>query len=115
MQATAPHQPSAGGALPLAGGILRSEMCKLRTVRSTFWALAAAVTFNVSVAAVLAIVLPGHLAPTRRPPSILVRVSLGGLASCRRSPSACSACSPSPAYRHRPDPRHPWLPCRSAA
>ena len=78
MHAAASLQPTAG-ALPLAGGILRSEMCKLRTVRSTFWALAAAVVFNVAVAAILAIVLPGHLSAHQKATIDSVRVSLGGL------------------------------------
>jgi ABC-2 type transport system permease protein len=79
MHATAPLQPSTDGSLPWAGGILRSEMCKLRTVRSTFWALGAAVVFNVAVAAVLAIVLPGHLSAHQKATIDSVRVSLGGL------------------------------------
>src|SRR5712691_1741097 len=79
MQATATLQQSTGGALPRVGGILRSEMCKLRTVRSTFWMLAAAVVFNVAVAAVLAIVLPGHLSAHQKATIDSVRVSLGGL------------------------------------
>jgi hypothetical protein len=79
MQDTATFQQSPGGALPHAVGVLRSEMCKLGTVRSTFWALAAAVVFNVAVAAVLAIVLPGHLSAHQKAAIDPVRVSLGGL------------------------------------
>lgn len=55
--------------------IFRSEFCKLRSVRSTSWALIAAVAFNVGLAALLAIVLPEHL--TRNFDA--TRVSLGGL------------------------------------
>ncbi len=79
MHATAAIPQPSGQPLPRFGGILRSEMCKLRTVRSTFWALAAAVVFNVAVAAVLAIVLPGHLSAHQKATIDSVRVSLGGL------------------------------------
>ena len=46
---------------PLFAGVLRSEARKLATVRSTTWALLAAVTFNVITAALLGALLPGHL------------------------------------------------------
>jgi hypothetical protein len=67
------------GPLAQSWGVLRSELCKLRTVRSTFWALAAAVTFNVVVAAALAVFLPGRLSPHEKASIDSVRVSLGGL------------------------------------
>ena len=62
---------------PLAGfaDVLRSEFCKLRSVRSTSWALGATVVFNVGLAALVAIVLPEHL--TRNFDA--TRISLGGL------------------------------------
>jgi ABC-2 type transport system permease protein len=62
---------------PLAGfaDVLRSEFCKLRSVRSTYWTLAAAVVFNVGLAALVAVVLPEHL--TRNFDA--TRISLGGL------------------------------------
>ena len=59
--------------------VLRSEWCKLRSVRSTVWALAAAVVCNVAVAMVLGIVLPGHLSAHQKETLDSVRVSLGGL------------------------------------
>jgi len=62
-----------------SSGVLRSELRKLRSVRSTFWALAAAVAFNVVVAAALAIFLPGRLSPHEKATIDSVRVSLGGL------------------------------------
>jgi ABC-2 type transport system permease protein len=65
--------------LAQSSGVLRSELCKLRSVRSTFWALAAAVAFNVVVAAALAIFLPGRLSPHEKASIDSVRVSLGGL------------------------------------
>ena len=76
--ATTPSQPSAGPT-PLFAGILRSEARKLGTVRSTFWALLAAVTFNVVTAALLGVLLPGHLSAHQKAAIDSVRVSLGGL------------------------------------
>lgn len=55
--------------------VLRSEACKLRSVRSTVWTLAAAVVFNVGLAALVAVVLPGHLMANFD----AARVSLGGI------------------------------------
>ncbi|MGH2532860.1 MAG: ABC transporter permease subunit [Thermomicrobiales bacterium] len=62
---------------PLSGfaDILRSEFCKLRSVRSTYWTLVAAAVFNVGLAALVAIVLPDHLTATFD----ATRISLGGL------------------------------------
>jgi ABC-2 type transport system permease protein len=59
--------------------VLRSEFRKLATVRSTYWALAAVVVSNVAVAALLAIVLPGHLSAHQKMTIDSTRVSLGGL------------------------------------
>ena len=75
---TTPSRPSAGLA-PLFAGILRSEARKLGTLRSTFWALLAAVAFNVVTAALLGAVLPGHLSAQQKATIDSVRVSLGGL------------------------------------
>jgi ABC-2 type transport system permease protein len=74
MDAVATPQTSSG---PLAGfaDILRAELCKLRSVRSTYWTLFAAVVFNVGLAALVAIVLPSHLKANFD----ATRVSLGGL------------------------------------
>ena len=68
------HQTSFG---PLAsfGDVLRAELCKLRSVRSTAWLLGATVAFNVGLAALVAIVLPGHLTEHFD----ATRISLGGL------------------------------------
>jgi ABC-2 type transport system permease protein len=90
---TVPH--AAGGPLPLFAGILRSEARKLGTVRSTFWALLAAVAFNVVTAALLGIFLPGHLSAHQKAAIDSVRVSLGGLHLSQIA--ACSARSPGPA------------------
>jgi hypothetical protein len=59
--------------------ILRSEFCKLRSVRSTYWTLFAAVAANVVLAALLAIFLPGQLSGHEKATVDAVRVSLGGL------------------------------------
>jgi ABC-2 type transport system permease protein len=66
---------------PLAGfaDILRSEFCKLRSVRSTFWTLFAAVAFNVGLAALAAIFIPGHLSAHDKESVDAIRLSLAGL------------------------------------
>lgn len=76
MAVTVTVQP---GALAQFSAVLRSEWCKLRSVRSTIWMLAAAVAFNIVVAAVLGIVLPGHLSAQSKETIDPVQVSLGGL------------------------------------
>jgi hypothetical protein len=60
-------------------GILRSEFCKFRSVRSTLWALLAAVMFNVVVAVLLAIFLPRALSAQQQATIDSTRVSLGGM------------------------------------
>jgi len=76
--ATTPSQPPAG-LVPLFAGVLRSEARKLGTVRSTSWILLAAVAFNVVTAALLGVLLPGHLSAHQKATIDSVRVSLGGL------------------------------------
>jgi hypothetical protein len=76
--AATPSQPSAG-LVPLFAGVLRSEARKLGTVRSTFWIVLAAVAFNVVTAALLGLLLPGHLSAHQKATIDSVRVSLGGL------------------------------------
>ena len=76
MAVTATPQP---GSLSQLASVLRSEFCKLRSVRSTFWALAAAVLFNVVLAVLLAAFLPGRLSAHEKAALDSVRVSLGGL------------------------------------
>ena len=65
---------------PLAGlaDVLRAEFCKLRTVRSTYWTLIAALVFNVGFAALEAIFLPSRLSAHDAATLDAVRVSLGG-------------------------------------
>jgi ABC-type transport system involved in multi-copper enzyme maturation permease subunit len=76
MAATATSRPSPAAQFRV---VLRSEVVKLRTVRSTIWTLAAAIVSNVAVAALLAIFLPGHLTAHQKATIDSVRVSLGGL------------------------------------
>ncbi len=67
------------GRLPLFADIVASEARKLHTVRSTYWALLAALISNVAVAALLAALLPGHMSEQQKTTIDSVRVSLGGL------------------------------------
>jgi ABC-2 type transport system permease protein len=67
------------GSLRQFGNVLASEACKLRSVRSTAWALLAALAFNVGLAAVLAIFLPNALSAHDKATLDATRVSLGGL------------------------------------
>lgn len=55
--------------------VLRSEVCKLRSVRSTYWLLLATVMFNIGLAVPVAMFLPNHLKANYDP----ARISLGGL------------------------------------
>jgi ABC-2 type transport system permease protein len=59
--------------------VLRSEFCKLRTVRATWWALLAVVVFNIATAVVLGIFLPSRLSAHDKATLDTVRVSLGGM------------------------------------
>ena len=66
---------------PLMGfaDVLRSEFLKLRSVRSTFWTLLAAVVFNVGLAALAAVFIPGRLSAQDESTIDAVRLSLAGL------------------------------------
>jgi ABC-type transport system involved in multi-copper enzyme maturation permease subunit len=59
--------------------VLRSEACKLGSVRSSVWTLLAVVASNVIFAAAAAIVLPGHLSAHEKATIDSIRVSLAGL------------------------------------
>lgn len=65
--------------LPLFAGVLRMEWCKFRSVRSTLWALAAVMVFNVVTAALLGVFLPRALSARQEASVDAVRLSLGGL------------------------------------
>jgi len=64
--------------LPDFADIVASELWKLRSVRSTYWTLFAAVAFNVAFAALEAIFLPDRLSASDKATLDGVRVSLGG-------------------------------------
>jgi ABC-2 type transport system permease protein len=72
-----PH--TSNSSLSRFADILLSEFCKLRSVRSTYWTLFAAVAFNVGLAALAAIILPGRLGAHDKATLDGVRVSLGGI------------------------------------
>jgi len=76
---TAPAAPASAGVIPLFADVLRSEARKLRTVRSTWWALLAAVGCNIVTAALLGVFLPGRLSAHEAATADSVRISLGGL------------------------------------
>jgi ABC-2 type transport system permease protein len=59
--------------------LLRSEYCKLRSVRSTFWTLLSSVVANIGLAALLAVVLPGRISARDLATVDPVQVSLGGI------------------------------------
>ena len=66
---------------PLSGfaDILRSEFCKLGSVRSTFWSLLVAVVSNVALGAVGAVFIPGALSAPEKATVDVTRLSLAGL------------------------------------
>lgn len=59
--------------------VLRSELCKLCSVRSSFWTLIAVVVFNVVFAALVAIFVPPHLTAQDLSTTDPIRLSLAGL------------------------------------
>jgi ABC-type transport system involved in multi-copper enzyme maturation permease subunit len=59
--------------------VLRSELLKIRSVPSTFWTLACAVIFNVVLAAVLAVLVPGRLSADDRKTVDAIQLSMGGI------------------------------------
>jgi ABC-2 type transport system permease protein len=59
--------------------ILRSEFCKLRSVRSTYWTLGAAAVFNIGLAALAAIFIPGQLSGQEKATVDATRLSLAGV------------------------------------
>jgi ABC-2 type transport system permease protein len=67
------------GALTHFVDLTRSELCKLRSVRSTYCSLLAILAFNVGIAALLAIFLPGQLSAHEKATLDTTRVSLGGM------------------------------------
>jgi hypothetical protein len=66
---------------PLAdlGDVLRSEFCKLDSVRSTLWTITAAAVSNIVLAALVAIFIPSRLSAQDRASTDAIRLSLAGL------------------------------------
>jgi ABC-2 type transport system permease protein len=73
----APRTPTS----PMSGfaNIVRSEFCKLRSVRSTLWALLATVVFNIALAALGATFLPRALSTDEKATVDVIRLSLAGI------------------------------------
>lgn len=71
--------PATGSARSRLTDILRSETCKLLTVRSTYWTLLAALAANVVFAALAAVFLPGQLTAPEKATFDVTRVSLIGI------------------------------------
>jgi ABC-2 type transport system permease protein len=63
---TAAAQPRAGRARPLIADLARSEWVKMRTVRSSYWTLLAAVIAMTGFGGLLAAAYARHLTPTAR-------------------------------------------------
>lgn len=78
MTAIAPARTPASPLLRFVD-VLRSEWCKLRTVRSTLWILTFAVVSNIVVAALAGIFLPSHFSTQDKASLDSIRVSLAGL------------------------------------
>lgn len=71
--------PPPGGGAAHAAEVLASEWHKLRSVRSTWWTLAAVTGFNVATAAVLGIVLPGAMSVRDQATAHPAELTLAGL------------------------------------
>jgi ABC-2 type transport system permease protein len=72
-------QHAARGHVPGWLDVVRSELCKLRSVRSTWWTLGGGAAANIVVAALIALFLPSHLSVAEKATLDSVRVSLAGL------------------------------------
>jgi ABC-2 type transport system permease protein len=77
--ATIATPQTSAGLLSGFANILQSEFCKLRSVRSTYWTLLAAVVSNVALAALGAIFLPGALSAREKATVDVTRLGLAGL------------------------------------
>ncbi|MFJ2737536.1 ABC transporter permease [Streptomyces sp. NPDC087317] len=72
-------RPASRGALAGFNDQLRSELCKLRSVRSTLWTLLGAVTSNVAIGALVSVFLVSRLSAAQQQGADPVRLSLIGL------------------------------------
>ncbi|MFF4548424.1 ABC transporter permease [Streptomyces sp. NPDC001435] len=73
--------PRPAGRAALSGftAVLRSEFCKVRSVRSTLWTLLGAVVSNVALGALVAVFLVSRLSAEQQQTADPVRLSLIGL------------------------------------
>ncbi len=78
MEATNAPQAAYGPAAEFSN-VLRSEFTKLRSVRSTYWTLLVALVLTIGLAAITAVVVPGHLHLDDRATFNGARLSLGGV------------------------------------
>ncbi|MEU6011263.1 ABC transporter permease [Streptomyces sp. NPDC047453] len=72
-------RPASRGALSGFNDQLRSELCKLRSVRSALWTLLGAVTSNVAIGALVGVFLVSRLSVAQQQGADPVRLSLIGL------------------------------------
>ncbi|MFJ1656146.1 hypothetical protein ACIOC2_33210 [Streptomyces sp. NPDC088337] len=72
-------RPASRGALAGFNDQLRSELRKLRSVRSTLWTLLGAVTSNVAIGALVSVFLVSRLSAAQQQGADPVRLSLIGL------------------------------------
>ncbi|HEY6746777.1 MAG TPA: hypothetical protein VI357_13790 [Mycobacteriales bacterium] len=79
MSTTAADRPPLGVRDGFFADLLRSEFLKLRSVRSTYWTLLAAVASNVVLAVAAAAVIPGALSAEDKLTVDPIRLSLAGL------------------------------------
>jgi len=77
--ATTVSTPSTERRGPHVAEVLRSEFCKFRSVRSTFWTLSTAVLFNVALAGLAAIFIPRNLSGHEQSTTDPIRLSLAGV------------------------------------
>lgn len=73
------HAPARYSSRAAFGNVLRSEFTKLRSVRSTYWTLFAALVFTIGLSAIGASVRPGHFRGNERASFDPTQLSLGGV------------------------------------
>lgn len=74
-----PPRHAAPTARPHPTNVLRSEWCKFRSVRSTFWTMIAAIASNIVIASLAAIFIVPNLSAEDRVTTDSIRLSLAGL------------------------------------
>ncbi|MEZ0067279.1 ABC-2 type transport system permease protein [Streptacidiphilus sp. MAP12-20] len=74
-----PQRRATDGRLADFGNVLRSEFCKLYSIRSTFWTVFTALLSNIVLAALVALFLVSRLSTADRATADPVRLSLAGI------------------------------------